>query len=114
MCPDDPATIGYWKGREEAKAAKRWLGYQSRLKMSINQQHTCPICMQSLYNGEELHAHHLEEKALGGKDTYANLALLHEICHRQAHSIKIPPAEIKKTLRALRPPVARGKTKPKN
>ncbi|MBW4638617.1 MAG: HNH endonuclease [Gloeocapsa sp. UFS-A4-WI-NPMV-4B04] len=35
------------------------------------------MCGESLYNGEELHLHHVKPKSEGGKDTYNNLRLLH-------------------------------------
>ncbi|MEO1432849.1 MAG: HNH endonuclease signature motif containing protein [Cyanobacteria bacterium J06633_8] len=45
----------------------------------------CPTCRESLFNGEELHVHHIIPKSKGGKDTYKNLQLVHLMCHQQIH-----------------------------
>ncbi|WP_347275968.1 HNH endonuclease signature motif containing protein [Leptolyngbya sp. FACHB-321] len=83
--PDDPALQDYWKKREEAKA--KTLTPSSR-KLAQQQKHRCPVCGESLYNGESIHRHHLKPKAQGGKDTYSNLVLVHQCCHQQLHSTK--------------------------
>ncbi|MBD1871262.1 group II intron reverse transcriptase/maturase [Cyanobacteria bacterium FACHB-471] len=81
--PDDPALQDYWKKREEAKA--KTLTPSSR-KLAQPQKHRCPVCGESLYNGESIHRHHLKPKSQGGKDTYRNLVLVHQCCHQQLHS----------------------------
>lgn len=79
--PDDPELREYWEKRNKAGKVK----YPSYLKVANNQKHKCPICRESLYNGESLHIHHRIPKAQGGKDTYGNLVLLHFYCHQQVH-----------------------------
>nr|WP_315870961.1 HNH endonuclease signature motif containing protein [Trichocoleus desertorum] len=55
-------------------------------KIAEQQNHSCPVCGQSLYNGEEIHKHHQIPKSKGGKDTYANLSLVHLYCHQHIHA----------------------------
>lgn len=102
--PDDPSpeSRAYWKAREAGKAANHWANYASRLKLSEKQYHLCPLCSESLYNGEELHAHHIVPKKDGGLDSYGNLLILHELCHRQVHSLKMTPDQVRGKLLALR------------
>ncbi|MEQ9671321.1 HNH endonuclease [Coleofasciculus sp. G2-EDA-02] len=64
---------------ETFKALDHWMFLRER------QKHKCPICGESLYNGEELHKHHIVPKSQGGKDTYDNLRWVHYICHQQIH-----------------------------
>lgn len=104
MCPDDLSKKSqmYWEKRNANKQYRKWGAYESRLKLSKKQYHICPICMESLYNDEELHVHHIKAKKDGGKDTYGNLVILHELCHRQIHSLKIGEKELRDLLYKLR------------
>ncbi len=79
---DDPSLKDYWLQRQKraSKALK-----PSRQRIARQQEGLCPICGQSLFNGEEIQLHHKRPKALGGKDTYDNLVLLHLFCHQQVH-----------------------------
>lgn len=79
---DDPALKDYWHKRQKrhSQALK-----PSRQHMAKQQNGNCPVCGQSLFNGEELQVHHIQPKAQGGKDTYHNLVLLHLFCHQQMH-----------------------------
>lgn len=81
--PDDPTLKEYWEKREKDKASNHSKSIQ---KIAEQQGHICPICGQSLYNGEEIHKHHKIPKSKGGKDTYSNLELVHLYCHQQIHS----------------------------
>lgn len=80
--PDDPSLTEYWEKREKAKAKQLSPSIQ---KLAQKQGCVCPICGQSLFNGEETHKHHKIPKNQGGKDTYANLELVHLLCHQQIH-----------------------------
>lgn len=104
MCPDNLSKESqmYWEKRNANKQYRKWGAYESRLKVSKKQYHICPICMESLYNDEELHVHHIKAKKDGGKDTYGNLVILHELCHRQIHSLKIGEKELRDLLYKLR------------
>lgn len=81
--PDNPDLKQYWENREKKKA--NTLNNDSLRKLARLQNHKCPICGESLYNGEELHKHHIVPKKQGGKDTYDNLRLVHYLCHQQIH-----------------------------
>lgn len=104
MCPDDRSqvAIAYWQKREANKQHIKWGGYESRLKLAKMQYHICPMCEESLYNGEELHVHHLKAKKDGGKDTYNNLIILHDLCHRQVHSLKLTEHDVRSKYYSLK------------
>ena len=76
--------------------------YESRLKLAKKQYHICPICEDSLYNDETLHVHHIKPKKLGGSDSYTNLVILHEVCHRQTHSLKLTEKDLRVKIFHLR------------
>lgn len=46
-------------------------------------KHLCPICGESLHNGESEELHHIIPRKDGGKYSIDNILPLHEICHRQ-------------------------------
>jgi RNA-directed DNA polymerase len=83
--PDDPKLRKYWKEREMEKSKNQNPSLQ---KLSKRQNYVCPICGESLFNGETIHKHHKTPRYLGGKNTYTNLQLVHYFCHQQIHSTK--------------------------
>ena len=105
--PDDPTLQDYWRQRR-AKTRSTDARYR---KLFNKQNGLCPVCCQALENGEELHAHHVIPKKLGGTDSLDNLRLLHQNCHRQIHSSKASP-EVRQLLEpwcgAIRSPGSEG------
>jgi RNA-directed DNA polymerase len=81
--PDDPALRAYWAERSRTQA--RGLTPSKQI-IAARQQHVCPECGQSLFNGEELQTHHLVPRAQGGTDAYTNLTLVHYFCHQHLHA----------------------------
>jgi RNA-directed DNA polymerase len=43
----------------------------------------CPLCNESLHNGESVELHHINPQKSGGKYSLENIVPLHEICHHQ-------------------------------
>jgi len=80
--PDDPQLQAYW--RERDRATTRDLRPIDR-RLAARQDDICPICGQSLGNGEELERHHVQWRSRGGTEEEANLVLLHLYCHQQLH-----------------------------
>lgn len=82
--PDDPLPeVQKWFKERRKKQAKEY--NKSWQKIAKNQDYVCPVCGETLFNGEQLHKHHIVSKSKGGKDTYSNLQLVHLICHQQIH-----------------------------
>jgi RNA-directed DNA polymerase len=81
--PDDPDLRYYWQRRNMTKAKDLM---PSRRRMFRKQAGICPVCGESLLNGEELEVHHKIPISEGGTDSYSNLQLLHLYCHQQIHS----------------------------
>lgn len=46
---------------------------------------TCPVCEQSLIDGESIHRHHIIATSDGGSNKYSNLVILHRHCHMHVH-----------------------------
>jgi RNA-directed DNA polymerase len=86
-CPDDPRLDDYWMDRSDkllkTKCISIFNNFESLLAES--QKLLCPICEQSLYNGDPIHQHHIIPTKDGGKSSFANLLLLHLHCHQQVH-----------------------------
>jgi RNA-directed DNA polymerase len=81
--PDNPELQSYWQKRQTHN--KKYL-FKTRQIVWRKQEGKCPICLDSIDNGEEIHLHHKLPRKNGGTDAINNLALLHTNCHRQVHS----------------------------
>jgi RNA-directed DNA polymerase len=84
--PDDPTLQTYWRQRRTRLHAVA----ESHEPLARRQQGLCPVCHQTLENGEALHIHHVVPKQQGGTDVLGNLRLVHHPCHRQIHSSSAP------------------------
>lgn len=96
--PDDPSLKDYWEQRNRKQVTEL---VASKQKMAKKQHFACPVCNQSLLNGEELHTHHILPRNDGGQDKYKNLLLVHQDCHTQIHSSVYRAKAIKKGVLAV-------------
>ena len=87
--PDDAMLREYWEIRkskrnksEATKLNKR------RRKIAERQKFRCPVCGESIFNGEPTQIHHLIPKKDGGKDNINNLVHAHTYCHHKIHHDK--------------------------
>ncbi len=87
--PDDPEAASYFVDLTNKRQFAKRFSYFDRLHYSLakRQKNLCPICFESLYNGEDIHVHHIIERssAKGGTNKQNNLVLLHLSCHYQVH-----------------------------
>ncbi len=83
-CPDNPKPeVQQWFRDNRKRQSQNCKN--SEQKLAKKQNYVCPKCKESLFNGEQLHIHHIIPKSIGGKDTYSNLQLVHLFCHQQIH-----------------------------
>jgi RNA-directed DNA polymerase len=87
--PDDATLRAYWVRRDAAKVTDLTPGRQ---RIARNQRHVCPLCGESIHNGEEIHAHHVIPRQQGGNSRVENLILVHLYCHQQVHRVRAQPA----------------------
>lgn len=83
--PDDPQLTSYWESRQTQYGKTYWASGSKYLKVAKNQEWKCPVCGEHLFNGEELHTHHIVRVKDGGTDTEENLVHLHKTCHKHIH-----------------------------
>ncbi|MUG95601.1 group II intron reverse transcriptase/maturase [Scytonema sp. UIC 10036] len=84
--PDDPTLSEYWEKRQ-TRYGKSYFAQGSKLyQVAQNQKWKCPICGESLFNGEDLHTHHVVKVTDGGKNEVDNLVHLHKSCHLHLHT----------------------------
>jgi RNA-directed DNA polymerase len=85
--PDNPDSIQYWMDRQEKLFASRCISIFSKFQLVLaeSQKLTCPVCEESLIGDEQIHMHHIIAKRDGGKDSFANLVLVHLHCHQHVH-----------------------------
>lgn len=70
----------------------------------------CPICKESLHNGEGVELHHIVPRKAGGKYSVENILPLHEMCHKQVtHGNKSL-----ERFRSARAPRKEGERRPKS
>lgn len=78
--PDNPDQRSYWQKREARKADGLKTG---RKRLADNQKQLCPVCRQSIHNGEAVDLHHCDGNRQNNSDS--NLQLVHAICHISIH-----------------------------
>ena len=84
--PDDPSLREYWQNRSRKFGEKYWAKGSKYEQIAKFQTGKCPVCGESLFNGEEIETHHIVPVAEGGLDDLENLMHLHKACHKQVHS----------------------------
>lgn len=86
-CPDDPLLRDYWLERAQKLVESRPINTFNKFELSLalSQKVVCPVCEQDLYSGEPIQQHHIIPRKEGGKDTFANMVLVHVHCHRHIH-----------------------------
>jgi len=77
--PDDPALREYWAKRQADKTKN--LAPQMQ-KVARAQNSVCPLCGESIHNGEEIHEHHVH-----GRRNSDEVILLHLYCHQKVHGL---------------------------
>jgi RNA-directed DNA polymerase len=84
--PDDPSLREYWQKRATDYGKKYWAKGSKYEAIAKLQKWKCPVCGDSLFNGEPIETHHIVPVAEGGTDDSENLMHLHKACHKQVHS----------------------------
>ena len=84
--PDDPSLQEYWLNRSIRKGKNYWAKGSKYEQIAKFQNWKCPLCGDSLFNGEIIETHHIIPVAEGGMDDPENLMHLHKACHKQVHS----------------------------
>lgn len=86
--PDDPKLSSYWEHRNTQYGKTYWAKGSKHLLVAKNQNWKCPVCGEHLFNGEELHTHHIIRVKDGGTNEVDNLVHLHKACHKHVHTGK--------------------------
>lgn len=86
--PDDPTLTKYWQDRQTRYGKSYWAAGSKLHNVAQNQKWICPVCGEQLFNGEELHTHHIIRVKDGGTDEVKNLVHLHKTCHQHMHTGK--------------------------
>ena len=84
--PDDPSLREYWHKRATNHEKNYWPKGSKYEAIAKSQNWKCPVCDDSLFNGEPIETHHIVPVAQGGSDDAENLKHLHFLCHKQVHS----------------------------
>jgi RNA-directed DNA polymerase len=84
--PDDSSLREYWQKRATDYGKKYWAKGSKYEAIAKLQNWRCPVCGDSLFNGEPIETHHIVPVAEGGTDDSENLMHLHKACHKQVHS----------------------------
>lgn len=86
--PDDPELREYWHKRSTKHGKDYWAKGSKYEQIAKLQDWKCPMCGESLFNGEPIETHHITPVKEGGSDDPENLIHLHAPCHKQVHSSK--------------------------
>jgi RNA-directed DNA polymerase len=83
--PDDPSLKEYWQTRQQRFGKNYWERNSKLFRAAQNQNWKCPICRDSLFNGESIETHHIVSVASDGLNDTNNLMHMHHACHKQIH-----------------------------
>jgi RNA-directed DNA polymerase len=83
--PDDPTLQAYWETRRLKRGRQRVAKGSLLYGIAEAQRWQGPGCGQALFDGQEVHLHHLLPVKAGGSDDRQHLHWLHATCHRQRH-----------------------------
>jgi len=83
--PYDPSWEEYYEGRLQAKMAATVAGRERLAALYERQRGRCVHCQELFTERDAWQVHHRQWRVHGGDDTWDNLELLHEHCHRQKH-----------------------------
>lgn len=86
VSPDDSSLREYWQQRSTRNGKNYWAKGSKYEQIAKFQNWKCPMCGDSLFNGEPIETHHILPVAEGGTDDSENLMHLHRACHKQVHS----------------------------
>lgn len=86
--PDDPTLNKYWQTRKTQRGKSYWEKGSKLYRVAQKQEWNCPVCGEHLFNGEELHTHHIVRVKDGGTNQEENLEHLHKACHHHKHTGK--------------------------
>jgi len=89
--PFERNDASYFAKRRNKNFVDAYLNYSS-LKMYKWQGGICPVCGEDLCTDgqqEPLDVHHLIPVSSGGEDSYENLMLVHNECHKTIHRLKL-------------------------
>lgn len=87
--PFDPCWESYFEERIGFKMKDNLRGRRRLVKLWLDQEGECPICLQRITKETGWNIHHLLRRVEGGKETMSNLVLLHPNCHRQVHNQRL-------------------------
>ncbi|HFX2805490.1 TPA: group II intron reverse transcriptase/maturase [Pseudomonas aeruginosa] len=83
--PFDPEWESYFEARLSQKMVQSLHERRKLVKLWLAQDGKCLICEQPITKETGWHAHHIQRRVDGGKNTLENLVLLHPNCHNQLH-----------------------------
>jgi RNA-directed DNA polymerase len=83
--PDDPSLNEYWQARQQRFGKTYWERNSKLYRAAQSQNWQCPICRDSLFNGESIETHHIVSVASEGLNNDNNLMHMHHACHKQIH-----------------------------
>lgn len=59
------------------------LSHEEKNNLILKQNNICPICKSSIFVGDEIEVDHINPLAVGGKDGFLNLQIVHKDCNRK-------------------------------
>lgn len=75
--------VAQFKKKYKTESRSIQLSTEEKNKLISKQVNICPICKCSLYIGDEIEVDHCNPLALGGRDRFLNLQVVHKSCNRE-------------------------------
>lgn len=77
------AKVAQFKDKYKTESRKIKLSEDEKNNLILKQENICPVCKGKLYVGDEVEVDHCNPLALGGRDSFLNLKVVHKSCNRE-------------------------------
>lgn len=75
--------VAQFKDKYKTESRKIKLSDDEKNNLILKQGNICPVCKGKLYIGDEIEVDHCNPLALGGRDSFLNLKVVHKSCNRE-------------------------------
>lgn len=75
--------VAQFKDRYKIESRKMRLSDEEKNNLISKQRNICPICKSRLFIGDDIEVDHCNPLALGGRDGFLNLQVVHKDCNRK-------------------------------
>lgn len=81
-------SLSEFKTKYTNKERKINLTNEEKNNLIMKQRNVCPICNNLLFLENETEVDHINPIAIGGRDSFLNLQIVHKDCHKKKNRVQ--------------------------